>query len=84
MKIEKVCDFDFGTIPYAQTFVLNIKHEYPITQYFRTAESLKLKLQDYLDFDITEIKENKKSKTYSIKIKGKHPKEIQRKTLLKN
>lgn len=83
MKQTKVEDFDFGNIPYCQTYELKIKTEYPITHYFRTAENLKNKLQDYLQFEIQSIKENKKSKTYTIEIKGKITKEIQRKTILK-
>ena len=81
MKTIKVEEFDTSKIPYAQTYILKIKHDYPITQYFRTAENLKNKLLDYGNFEIINQEIIKKDKTYILEIKGKLPKETRTKII---
>lgn len=74
MKKEKVREFRIDKIPCDMcTYVLKIKHDYPITQFYRTMERFIDKLQDYGDFDIKETTLDKKTKTYTMRIEGKLP-----------
>jgi len=74
--LDKVEDFDIGTIPYAQSYVLKIRHAYPITQFYRTAENFKDKLREYADFGIDNIEYDAETRTFTMEIKGELPKVV--------
>lgn len=81
IRVDEIID---RVIPYNDTYVINIKHgDYPITLFFRTAERFKDKLRDYTDYIVEAVIENKKTRTFTIYIKGRLPsKPIERRTKL--
>lgn len=70
MRVE---EFDNATIPYCSQYVLHITNDYTTTQYYRTAEKLKSKLQEYSQYKIDKVEEKKKKKTFEMFISGKLP-----------
>ena len=74
MKKTKVEQFNVDKIPRDMcTYVLKIKHDYPITQFYRTMERFADKLLEYSDFVVIRTDENKNTKTYTMEIEGKLP-----------
>lgn len=62
-------------------FILKIQHSYKSTQIFRKIENLELKLKEYSDFEIVEVKHIKNDLV--ITIKGKLKEEQRLKTKIK-
>ena len=74
MKKDKVREFRIDKIPRNMcTYVLKIKHDYQITQFYRTMERFADKLLEYDNFVVVRTDENKNTKTYTMEIEGKLP-----------
>ena len=72
MKKQKIKDINIDEIPCGfESYVLKIKHDYSITQFYRTMERFADKLNEYLEFEIKKITQN--NKIYTMEIEGKLP-----------
>ena len=62
---------DFNKIPSGmKNYILNIKHNYTITQYYINENNFRLKLEDYSKFKVIKSETNKKTDTFILNIEG--------------